>query len=187
MSGAFRRVGRAIHRIMRTLAVLNPEHISDEEAQSFEHRVAARTVLFNDDGTIALLFVRADGYHKLPGGGVEAGETIRDGLVREVREEVGCGIAVGDEIGTVLEYCGGTKTLQESHTFFGTVAGDMGEPAFDAFERERGFELVWVTLDDARELLRDEHPTAYNGRFIVARDLLILEEAKRVRAARARA
>jgi 8-oxo-dGTP pyrophosphatase MutT (NUDIX family) len=53
-------------------------------------REAARAVLINEDGKIALLYVNSHKFYKLPGGGVEAGEYVEDALEREVLEEAGC-------------------------------------------------------------------------------------------------
>lgn len=57
-------------------------------------RVAAVILL---DGRILLVRHRfgADVYHLLPGGGVEAGETLEQALVREVREETGLECSIG--------------------------------------------------------------------------------------------
>lgn len=53
-------------------------------------RVRVAAVIPRDGGIVLVRHVK-DGasYHLLPGGGVEAGESIHDALVREVREETG--------------------------------------------------------------------------------------------------
>jgi len=57
-------------------------------------RVAAVVLL---DGGLVLVRHRKGGrsYHLLPGGGVEAGESLGDALIREVAEETGLTIRVG--------------------------------------------------------------------------------------------
>ena len=54
-----------------------------------KRRDAARAVLLKGN-KIALIYVSRHGYHKLPGGGIEKGESIEDALFREIKEETGC-------------------------------------------------------------------------------------------------
>ncbi len=55
------------------------------------HIVAASALIRNDKGDIALVKTERRGW-ELPGGQIELGETLPDGLRREVMEE--CGLAV---------------------------------------------------------------------------------------------
>ena len=64
--------------------------------------VGVATALFRDNGDV-LLVQRgrppAQGQWGLPGGLLDLGETLRDGAVREVREECGIEIALGEIVG----------------------------------------------------------------------------------------
>lgn len=61
--------------------------------------VACNVTIINSHRQV-LLTRRADcGLWCLPGGLVEAGETIADAMRREVREEIGCEIEVGSLVG----------------------------------------------------------------------------------------
>ncbi len=110
---------------MKTLRIVNPENISEQEAQSFRTRQAARAILF-DGQKIALLHVTKLNYHKLPGGGVESGEDIETALKRECLEEVGTEIEVGKEIGSIVEYRGQFNLVQTSHCLVVRVLGNKG-------------------------------------------------------------
>ncbi|MFE3057110.1 NUDIX hydrolase [Nocardia sp. NPDC059239] len=60
----------------------------------------AVSALVRDDRGRVLMICRADnGLYSIPGGGVEAGETISEAVVREVREETGIDVQVTALIG----------------------------------------------------------------------------------------
>ncbi len=63
------------------------------------HRIGTFAVIMDDQGR-ALISRRTDnGFYNLPGGGVEPGESVTEGLTREIREETGLESRVGRLIG----------------------------------------------------------------------------------------
>lgn len=92
-------------------------------------RIGAKGLVV-DAGTVLLVRERRpDGstFWTLPGGGVEAGESLRDGLRRELREELGCGSAVhGPATTCVYEH----ETVPDTSTVYTVFRCDLhGEPA----------------------------------------------------------
>lgn len=141
---------------------------------------AARAVIFNDKNEIALLYVSRDNYHKLPGGGFEAGEDAIAALKREVLEEIGSHIDSIDEIGLTIEYRDYINQLRISYCFIAKSIGDLVDPTFDKGELAEGFQPLWVSIDEAISLLSNERPEVNNGKYIQKRDLAILIEAKKI-------
>ena len=145
---------------------------------AYKLRKASRSIVFNDSQKIALLYVSKNNYHKLPGGGIEAGEDIETALNREVMEEAGVKINILGEIGTIIEYKNKHKLLQISYCYYSEVKGDISEPSFTDAETNSGFQLRWVALDEAITILENDKPDNYLGKFIQVRDLLFLKRAK---------
>jgi hypothetical protein len=50
----------------------------------------------------------------------------------------------------------------------------------DEAEKDRGFKLLWVSLDEAIQLLEKDSNNHIFARFIQERDLRILEEAQKI-------
>ncbi|MEG0775372.1 NUDIX domain-containing protein [Clostridium sp.] len=69
---------------------------------SFHIRVSARGIVINND-KILLNEFGGGKYYNIPGGGVEPGETVRQAVAREIFEESGLSVTVGDFI-FALEY-----------------------------------------------------------------------------------
>jgi 8-oxo-dGTP diphosphatase len=149
------------------------------ELQDPRNRQAARAIVFDEEGKIAILKVAQHGYHKLPGGGIKTGEGVEEALRREVLEEIGCRIDIGAEIGKIVEHRGKFNLIQESLCYIAKVKGEKGVPNFTQKERDNGFEIVWVTLNEAVDVLRKDCPNNYEGKFIQKRDLMFLEEARK--------
>lgn len=153
----------------------------DLDPSSFSERQAARAVVINDVGQVALLKVSKHNYHKLPGGGIEAHEDIEQALRRELLEEIGCEARVVDEVGEIIEYKNEHQKKQTSYCYIGQQFGDSREPNFTEREFSDGFEMVWSTdIDQAIKLLENDKPSDYTGHFIRGRDLAFLKAAKAI-------
>jgi len=165
---------------MRLLATLDPEHTTEEERKTFRHRQATRAVVFDKEKNIALLFVSKKSFYKLPGGGIEPGESIENALHRECIEEIGTKIEVTGEVGSVIEYRKRYNLVQESFCYLARIVGEKGEPHFEEDEIADGFQIKWMPLAEAIRLVKlNPLPTDYEGPFIQNRDLILLEEAGR--------
>jgi len=142
-------------------------------------RKASRIIILNDENKIAILNVAKKQFHKLPGGGIEEGEDIVEALKREVLEEVGANIDIKDEVGMVIEYKNDYLQIEFSYCYFGKVIGEIGEPDMEDYEKERGMYVEWLDLDEAINIMKNDAPEDYTSKFILKRDLSLLEEFKR--------
>jgi 8-oxo-dGTP diphosphatase len=150
-------------------------------------RKAARAVIFNA-GKIALMHIANEGYYKLPGGGMEAEDedNWEIAAARESLEETGCIVSIREYIGQIVEYRAqklrwnpvGVKQI--SYCGIADVVTDTGNFNLDEAEIEEGLTLIWVTLDEALQLSRNAKTNDYSGKFIQKRDLVFLEEAKKM-------
>jgi len=142
----------------------------------YKVRKASRIIVLNDEKKIAILNVAKRQFHKLPGGGIEEGEDIIGALKREVLEEVGANIDVKDEVGMVIEYKNDYFQIQFSYCYFGKVVGEIGKPNMEDYEIERGMYVEWLDLDEAINIMKNDSPEDYTSKFILRRDLSLLEE-----------
>lgn len=166
---------------MKQLALINPRNLSekDTENENYAIREAARAIVIDENNLVALLHVSRDSYYKLPGGGIDEGEDRIVGLKRECLEEIGCNVEVTNEIGSTLEYWQEDKERQTSYCYLAKVIGEKGLPKFTESENIRGFIPIWLPYEEAIEKIRNCKPTDYEGDYIIPRDLLFLEEAKK--------
>lgn len=150
----------------------NPE-VKLQSFDTYKIRTAARDVLIYD-GKIALLNVSKKNYHKLPGGGIETGESNEQGFRRELLEETGSNCELMDEVGVTIEYRDQFNLLQISYIYLAKVVGTPGEVNFMGDEIDDGFKLEWIPFNEIDDVMNKDKPTDYEDRFISLRDKEIL-------------
>ena len=112
-------------------------------------RQAARAVVLNDKGQIAVMNFTVTGSYKLPGGGIDEGEEIEAALHREIREETGYEISDIQPIGRIEEDRYFCNMHQTSYCFIAKVTDFVGA---DLTEKEaaQGMNLQWAdSFDEA--------------------------------------
>lgn len=124
--------------------------------------------------------------YKFPGGGVDEGESHAQALAREIQEECGAVLAhIGREIGAVVEYNFAVEDEYDtfkmtSHYYLCDVQDDLGAQHLDDYERDLGFEPVWMPLDEAlrsnRCLLESASPPEW-----LPREIFMLEYLQRAK------
>jgi len=166
--------------MMENLLIINPAGITDEVAKTYRSREAARGVVFDQDGKVAVLPVSNHNFYKLHGGGIEAGEEKIEAFRRECLEEIGSDIEVLSELGYIIEYRSEFSIIQTSYCYTSRVIGERKEAAFTESEISQGFQQpMWIPLDEALRLVSTSTPNNYEGGFIKERDTFILEIVKK--------
>ena len=164
---------------MRTLKV---DHHPDIDLENNEviPRKAARGIIVDGD-MLLVMYTKKYNDFSLPGGGIDVGEELLEGLIREVSEETGAQqIQVLSEFGVYEEliphYRNKCKIVhQHSYIYVCKVIGELGEPKLESYEINNGMRPLWVKLSEAishnrNTILHD--PTAG---LAVRRELFLFE------------
>lgn len=106
-------------------------------------RPAAYVVVFQSNGNVAAVGANVRGREELwlPGGGMHAGESPAETVLREVREELARGIVLRRNLGTAIQYFhSGTEGWYKMTAHF--FSGEFSGPVAGQGEHE----LQWVDL-----------------------------------------
>ena len=116
------------------------------------YREAVRGIIMKNS-KILLIYSEKNGDYKLPGGGIEEGETPKEALIREVQEEAGIRVEVEEEMLQVMEYDEGQyddcDVFKMLSTYYKCREIKKMKQNLDSYEVEMGFIPKWVNLDEA--------------------------------------
>lgn len=127
--------------------------ITDLSAPSFTRKATRAIVLKGED--ILLLYTKRYHDYSLPGGGVDEGENIVDGLIRELKEETGAhNVNNIEEFGLYEEYRPWYKAdfdiiHMESYCYTCTIDEELLEPELEDHEINNGMHPVWMNIHQA--------------------------------------
>ncbi len=123
------------------------------------HRASGRAVILRD-GHLLLMRYKGGEYYNFPGGAVEAGETLAECAKREVLEETGLTVDVGEALFTLeveTQRCGISGNPHLSIFFACTV--DESQPVLEPSHPDRSLDdptwladAYWAPLDSLRQL-----------------------------------
>jgi len=136
---------------MRELFVLDKKNYNPNG--SVGRRPSVRGIIIRA-GKIAMMHSKKYNYYKLPGGGIEPGETLEDTLIREVREESGLIVKPETikEFGYVRRIEKGRFEdifIQDNYYFLCEAESTIIEQQLDDYEAEEQFTLEFVSITDA--------------------------------------
>ena len=135
---------------MQTIFVFDDKNYTDD--MKIYERFGVRA-LIQKDGLFAMQRGKK-GEYKIPGGGMDEGETIPQTLAREVLEETGLVIKPESmkELGEILEvrkdiFDENVKFINHSLHYSCEVEDEVLETSMTESEKERGFQLAWADID----------------------------------------
>ncbi len=146
-------------------------------------RKGARGIIIREDGKIAIFNKTNKNEYKLPGGGIDPGETPQAAFIREALEETGCKVEIIKELGTIEEHKSLDNFKQISYLFVAKVLENNNSLNLTQKEKDEGARLLWLDKNEALKLITDcinnlkasEYENLYHSKFIVLRDKYILE------------
>ena len=125
-----------------------------EKGLYYQMRQGVYAVIFNEENNMILTVHNSNGAYFLPGGGLEGNEDFHQCLEREVLEETGYAILIGDFIGHAQQYFLSTKNdpfLGDSYFYLAELQGKKQEPI------EEDHFVSWMDIDKLEGLLFHEH------------------------------
>jgi len=141
---------------MRLLRKYIHEDASSLEGKEVYRRTAARAVVV-DGENILLLYTKRYNDYSFPGGGVDEGEDIETGMIRELQEETGAkDIEVVSEYGVYEEIKPIWKKEYDfihmiSHFYICDIHKELGESNLEDYEIKNGMDARWVNIHEAIE------------------------------------
>ncbi len=149
----------------------------------FEDRVTGKSIITNERGGVALVGTAVNYIYTLPGGGVDAGESIEEGICREAKEETGYDTEWVRKIGVIDDFRNRDKKHCISYCALLKATSEVQELNLTDDEKKNGLHVKWFGLEDAKKVLSEENEQVkkgeisfYNTAFNVVRDYEFLKE-----------
>lgn len=162
-----------------------PDKEDDWTDIDFEDRQTGKAIVFDEDVNLALVGTKVNSFYLLPGGGIDKGESVEEGIIRECLEEIGCNVVLQNEIGVIDDYRNRDKKHCINYCYVAKLVGEKGDLTLTEEEQKNGLHVIWVPLAKAISILEKEvdqltrgEVSFYNTGFNILRDYRFLKEAE---------
>lgn len=166
---------------MRLLGRLKHPSLPEVLGDKVFKRLASRAIVLDGD-SVLLLYTKKYNDFSFPGGGVDAHEDLRQGLLRELAEETGAsGIKIISEFGYIDEIRPHHKPEYDyihmlSYLFVCDIDKKLGQAQMEHYEITNGMEVKWVNIYEAikhnKEVIKSNHSSMGVS---IERETLVLE------------
>ena len=136
--------------------VINDDNLHEEDIEMKVVRVKA--LILNSKGNILLAF--NNNTYQFPGGHTDGDETIDECIKREIKEEVGIEVEVGEPFLSIETYDNnyfntGKKVLNTIYYYriFTDLEPDFSKTKYDALESKTDFDLFYVNFSHLEEFI----------------------------------
>ncbi|NIK76501.1 8-oxo-dGTP diphosphatase [Paenibacillus castaneae] len=142
-------------------------------------RFASRGVLIDNHNNVAMLYMSRMDLYKLPGGGIEKGETKEEAFLREIREETGFSAEIIGNLGYIEEHKNKNNFFQYSYCFVAKAIKKNKDINLSDDEMKSGMVVEWMAIERALEKMNDSIQSCddYSSKFMILRDQIVLQEA----------
>ncbi|MDF2484005.1 MAG: ADP-ribose pyrophosphatase [Herbinix sp.] len=161
-------------KLIRTIT--DQDFLASNLMSEAKPRDTVRTLLFNEEGKIAVMHVSRYQLYSFPGGGVESGESLEEALKREILEETGCCCEIIQELGYIKENRGLLDYTQQSYYYVTQKLGEAQKPILTITEVNNGTSYAWYEINEVMNLLMLTAHETLQQKYLQARDLAALEE-----------
>ena len=147
-------------------------------------RYVCRGVLLNDKNEIALNKLHgfdnfgSRNYYETPGGGKKDNETLKEALLREMREETGYEVKIIKELGLVNDYYNLIHRNNRNYFYLCKAVEYVGKE-LENYEKSLIEEVVWVNVDEAIRLYEEMGGSGV-AILVKNRELPILKKVKKI-------
>jgi len=164
---------------MKRLFTINLKDYNPDWPHSTRPSVRA---IIERDGKLALVHNGKFDYYMFPGGGIEAGESHKEALIREVKEESGLVVIPESirEYGSALRlskssFLENTVFEQENFYYRCEAKEEVAATEFDVHEIEEQYSLVFLTPEEAVRRNRTNDHGEENGGVWIERETRVME------------
>jgi len=125
------------------------------DGAKYKVREGVYALIGRESDQVALVGRVHSDLHELPGGGLEGSESHEEGLIRELKEELGWAIRVGSYLGKGVQYTTlsprGRYYRLEGHFYIAEKLGEAGGKIEDDYEER------WLSFTEAIQKVKYEY------------------------------